>query len=211
MPYLTNGLKISETLRLPVSKMATTTFGMYVIAVLVAVPIVLIVSYDFGTPTQYHWSYYRVPTMAFRAAEPEILKLKATGTLEQSEALSGWQRLGHIRPPAKFVWAAGSGFVLVIVFAVLRLRVPWWPLHPVLFLIWATYPLAAMSHSFLIGWMVKAGSVRFGGHRLVEKLKPFMVGVIAGEILGALLFMIVGAVYYFATGEKPLSYRFFPR
>ncbi|OGV87274.1 MAG: hypothetical protein A3K19_13250 [Lentisphaerae bacterium RIFOXYB12_FULL_65_16] len=211
MPYLINGLKISETLKVRVTTMATTTFGMYVIALLIAVPIVLVASYDFGTPTQYHWSYYRVPTMAFRAAEPEILKLKATGTLEQSEALSGWQRLAHIRPPAKFLWAAGSGFVLVIVFAILRLRVPWWPLHPVLFLIWATYPLAAMSHSFLIGWMVKKASVRFGGNRLVEKLKPFMVGVIAGEILGALFFMIVGAVYYFATGEKPLSYRFFPR
>jgi uncharacterized integral membrane protein len=65
--------------------------------------------------------------------------------------------------------------------------------------------------SFLIGWMVKKAAVRFGGQHMVKKLKPLMIGIISAEIAGALVFMIVGAVYYFHTGEKPISYRFFPR
>jgi hypothetical protein len=211
MPYLTNGLKIGEKLRLRPLPIATTTTAMWVVGIALAITVVLIASYDFGTPTQYHWSYYRVPTMPFRAAEPALMQLKATDRLDASEGMSGWERLRRMKPERAFAWAAGTGFLGVIVFSILRLRVPWWPLHPVLFLIWATYPLAAMSNSFLLGWMVKKMSLRFGGNRLVQRLKPLAIGVIGGEICGALVFMIVGAVYFFCTGSKPITYRYFPR
>jgi hypothetical protein len=36
------------------------------------------------------------------------------------------------------------------------------------------------------------------------------VGVIAGDLLGGLLFMIVGAVYYRVTGSPAPGYRVFP-
>jgi hypothetical protein len=38
-----------------------------------------------------------------------------------------------------------------------------------------------------------------------------MVGIIAAEIVGALVFMIAGALYFAKTGQPPISYRFFPR
>jgi hypothetical protein len=38
-----------------------------------------------------------------------------------------------------------------------------------------------------------------------------MVGVIAGELLSAVLFMIFGFIYYLNTGETPKIYRWFPR
>jgi hypothetical protein len=211
MPYLTNGLKIGETLRLKPLALAGSSTAMWLAGIALAVTVVLVASYDFGTPTQYHWSYYRVPTMPFRAAEPALMQLKATDALADSEGLSGWERLRHLKPGRLFLWAAGTGFLGVIVFSFLRLRVPWWPLHPVLFLIWATYPLAAMSNSFLMGWMIKKMSLRFGGNRLVQRLKPFAIGVIGGEICGALVFMVAGAVYFFCTGHKPITYRYFPR
>lgn len=211
MPYLTNGLKIGETLRLRPLPVASLSTGMWLAGIALAITVVLVASYDFGTPTQYHWSYYRIPTMPFRAAEPALLQLQATDQLAESEGLCGWRRLAALKPEKGFLWAAGTGFAGVVVFSFLRLRVPWWPLHPVLFLIWATYPLAAMSHSFLLGWMVKKASLRFGGNRLVQRLKPFAIGVIGGEICGALVFMIVGAIYFFCTGAKPITYRYFPR
>ncbi|MBN2452381.1 MAG: hypothetical protein JXR77_18485 [Lentisphaeria bacterium] len=211
MPYLTNGLKIGESLKLRPLPVAAGTTALCAVGIGLAIVIVLIASYDFGTPTHYGWSYHRIPTMPFRAAEPALMQLKATGLLAESEALSGWQRLAAMKPDAKFLWAAGFGFVGVVVFSMLRLRVPWWPLHPVLFLIWATYPLAVMSHSFLLGWMVKKAALRFGGNRLVQRMKPFAIGVIGGEICGALVFMAVGAVYFFWTGRKPITYRYFPR
>ena len=173
-------------------------------------PIVLCASYQEGATT-YFWGYHRIPTMAFRAAQTEVLQLKAQGQLRESEQLGWLERLRSIKPKRQFLWAAGSGFVLVLVFAMLRLRLTWWPLHPVLFLVWGTYPLAVLSSSFFLGWFAKKMVVRFGGDRLLKRIRPMMIGVIAGEISGALVFMIVGAVYYFVTGDKPVSYRFFPR
>jgi hypothetical protein len=211
MPYLTNGLKIGEKLRLGPLPIASSSTALWLAGIALAIPIVLVASYDFGTPTQYHWSYYRIPTMPFRAGEPALMQLQATGRLDGSECLAGWERLREARPSNAFLWAAGTGFAGVIVFSILRLRVPWWPLHPALFLIWATYPLAAMSNSFLMGWFIKKLSLRFGGNRLVQRLKPFAIGVIGGEICGALVFMLVGAVYFFCTGNKPITYRYFPR
>jgi hypothetical protein len=37
-----------------------------------------------------------------------------------------------------------------------------------------------------------------------------MIGVIAGELLAGLLWMIVGASYYFFTGRTPAAYTIFP-
>jgi hypothetical protein len=210
MPYLVNGLKIGESVKLKPARTGGVTFLMYVLGVAVAVPIVLCASYQEGATT-YFWGYHRIPTMAFRAAQTEVLQLKAQGQLRQSEQLGWLERLRSIKPKKQFLWAAGSGFVLVLIFAMLRLRLTWWPLHPVLFLVWGTYPLAVLSASFFIGWFAKKMVVRFGGDRLLKRIRPMMIGVIAGEICGALVFMIAGAVYYFVTGDKPVSYRFFPR
>ena len=69
----------------------------------------------------------------------------------------------------------------------------------------------AFLYSFLGGWIIKKCCVRFGGNRLVQKLKPLAVGVIAADVLGALIFMLVGAIYYFVQGELPKTYRYFPR
>jgi hypothetical protein len=59
--------------------------------------------------------------------------------------------------------------------------------------------------------MVKKSAIRFGGIRMAKVLRPLMVGVIAGEVLAAVIFMIVGFLYYANTGQKPLPYRWFPR
>ena len=66
------------------------------------------------------------------------------------------------------------------------------------------------SHSFLLGWIIKVGVTKFGGGRSYQRLKPFMIGIIAGELLGGLLFMAVGAIYYAATGLFPVKYHVFP-
>lgn len=211
MPYLVNGLKLSENVKLKPASMTWLTFSFYVFAVLAAVAVVLVATYDFGTPTSYNWSYERVPSMPFRAVEQEVLKLKAVGCLAEVEALPWHRRLGTIIPKENFWLATLIGIAFVTVCSVLRMRVRWWPIHPVMFLVWATYPMSFTCYSFLIGWFIKKMTVRFGGNQAVKKLKPLMIGVIAGEILGALVFMIVGAIYYFKTGTKPISYRYFPR
>jgi hypothetical protein len=103
------------------------------------------------------------------------------------------------------------GVVLVAVFSILRLRFTWWPLHPVMFLVWGTYPMMRFSHSFLLGWAIKVAVTRLGGGRKYRELMPFMIGAIAGDLLGGLVFMILGGAYYGTEGViPPAVYRIFP-
>lgn len=211
MAYLTNGLKLADTTKGSTTRMTTASALTYALGILVALVVVIIACYDFGTPKNSWWSYYRTPTLPFRAADPTVLQLSATNQLAQSEALSGWERICSIRPVDGFLWAFGMGFVGVLVFAVLRLRTRWWPLHPCMFLIWASFPLCVFSNALLGGWLLKKLVLKFGGNRMVQQLKPLCFGVISADIAGALVFMIAGAIYYLITGEMPKTYRFFPR
>lgn len=210
MAYLTNGLKVAEKNKVSTIGMTCSTTLTYLVGIAVAVFVIIIVCYDFGTPRT-HWSYYRLPTIPIRATDPHVLQLQATDILQQSEALTSWERICNIKPDSAFLWAFGMGFVGVIIFSLLRLRCRWWPLHPCMFLIWATFPLTALSHAFLGGWIIKKLTLKFGGNQMVQQLKPLCIGVISAEIAGALLFMIVGAIYYFITDEIPKTYRYFPR
>jgi hypothetical protein len=148
--------------------------------------------------------------MTFRAAETAIDQLAFADRLGASKDLSLWERIANIRPQAGFLWFAGAGLVLVLVVGALRLRFHWWPLHPVVFLVWQTWPMVMFCHSFLIGWLAKRVVVRFGGRRLFHHCQALMIGVIAGDILGGAVFIVVGAIYYAFTGTAPVKYEIFP-
>jgi len=211
LPYLANGLRVCERLRLPQVRLASTTLAVCVVGVLLAVFVGLVATYNSGTPKQCSWSYTVLPKLPFQAVEPEVLKLKAVDQLVEAETLPWQYRLNGLRPKKNFLGAAAFGFLGVIVFSFLRLRLPRWPLHPVLFLVWVTWPMYVGSYSILLGWLVKTLSIRFGGNALVQRLKPLMYGVIGAEILGALVFMVAGGVYFLHTGKPPIAYRYFPR
>jgi hypothetical protein len=157
------------------------------------------------------FAHWRVPTIPFRAASPHVTRLEAQGNVERSRNLSGFERIANIRPTKEFMGAFGTGFVFVLIFAFLRLRFTKFPLHPLLFVVWATCPLSNFFQSFLIGWLIKVMVQKYGGNAMIQKLKPLAFGVVAAEVVGALIFMIVGAVYYFTTGDLPISYTYFPR
>jgi hypothetical protein len=192
--------------------MTHSTVWLYLVGIVVCVAVGIIASYDAGTRTEYpEWSYYRLPTLAIRASEPPYRKLQASGLLEKSEKLTAWQQICAMRPEPLFCWAAGVGIVGVFLLNYLRLHVRWWALHPLIFLVWCTTPLHFFTHPFFLGWLIKKLSLRFGGNKLVLKLRPMAIGIIAGDILGALLFMIVGVVYFIIVRQPPKSYSFFPR
>ena len=45
------------------------------------------------------------------------------------------------------------------------LPLPWWPPHPVVFLMWGSWTAMEVWMSFLVGWAVKTAVVRYGGSR----------------------------------------------
>jgi len=83
-------------------------------------------------------------------------------------------------------------------------------LHPLMFVVWGAWAMQILCASFLLGWFAKQAAVRLGGNRLCNRLKPLMIGLIAGEVLGAVFPSIVGAAYYFITGDLPRDFRITP-
>ncbi len=111
-------------------------------------------------------------------------------------------------------WQGVAGFLvaaaLVLGLAWARLRVPGWPLHPVALIVLGTWASRKLAVSFLIGCLVKFFVTRYGGTAAYNRLRPVMIGLIAGELVAGLLPMLIGAVYYFVTGEVPKAFTVLP-
>ena len=58
-----------------------------------------------------------------------------------------------------------------------------------------------MSFSFGLGFLLKWLFTKYGGGRIYQQCKPLFIGLIAGTLLGQFIPMIVGTVYYIATGK----------
>ena len=76
--------------------------------------------------------------------------------------------------------------------SLLRFRFAWWPLHPVIFLMWGSWTTVLTWGSFLIGWVIKVLIVRFGGGRTYQSQKPLFIGMIMGEIVAVAMVLLVG-------------------
>jgi len=214
MPFIVNGLKLCDDRKAlkPATPIASAT--VFAAALGVAVVVVLWATYNYGVPQGDNWATRDVPMMPFNFTNDSIDTLKATGKFESSLNLSTLGRvgegMGNLVTNGKFLFWSGLGVAAALGLSYLRLRIPRWPLHPVLLLVWGTYPISWLSHSFLLGFLVKFFVVRFGGANTYNAAKPAMIGLIVGEVAGAFLWMIVGLVYHLATGYTPPKYMIFP-
>jgi hypothetical protein len=140
-------------------------------------------------------------------------KLNSLGPnyLADSLKLSGWERFANMKPAEwMYIFAALIGFALITLFSMGRLRFNKWPIHPIAFLVWNTYPLMNFAPSFLMGWVIKSLVMRFGGGKAYHTVKPLMIGVIAGEAMAGVIIMIIGAAYYFLAHESPKGFSILP-
>jgi hypothetical protein len=88
--------------------------------------------------------------------------------------------------------AIGIGITGVL--AIMRLRFAWWPLHPIGYLLWQSYPLAAAWFSLFVGWMVKGALLKFGGAKFYKQARPFFIGLIFGEAAAAAIWLAVALI-----------------
>ena len=215
MPFVINGLKICDMTKVRTSRMGWTAPIIFAVALAVALPIILWSNYQHGMPMRDVWSTTAVPQMPFDTAARAVEELRNNDQLEASEQRGALGRLSGLwstHPQrSRFLWSAGLGFALVIVVSVLRLRYAWWPIHPILFLVWASWPAAAFSASFLIGWAIRTVVEKFGGTQAYRRARILMIGCIAGDLLGGLIFMVHGGIYHAVTGLDPVAYCIFPQ
>ena len=62
-----------------------------------------------------------------------------------------------------------------------------------------------LAASFLGGWAVKALVTKYGGAAWYQRLKPFVFGLIAGEMLGGVTPMVVGMMYWRSPANRRKS------
>ncbi len=211
MPYLVNGLQMGDrTANTGPARLGVPIAVMIVLSFVVAMAVTFSFSYNRGVNHADSWSTQSLPSMPFNQLSTLTAELTATGNLADSTATSGLERLRHIRPESGAVGWLALGMTLVFATALARLRLSWWPIHPVLFLVWGTYPNSRFYFSFLLGWLIKASVVKTMGAKGYHALKPFMIGIIAGELLAGLVWMVVGGLYYGLTNQVPKYFVIFP-
>ena len=196
MPFAVNGMKTASSTGLKIGRIGLLGGLVIVLVLLLGTPAALWSDYNL-TPDMRHGGDSRE---IYNAAEQDTTQLALAGQIDKINANTWWDRVREMRPDRGFLLAAGIGFVLVIACSILRLRFTRWPLHPVVFLGFASWTMAKFGYSFLIGWALKAMFVRFGGANLYRKTRPFMIGVVVGDLAGGFLLMFIGWVYLWITG-----------
>jgi hypothetical protein len=201
MPFFVQVLKLGDVFRLDLGRLARWGVAIVVLSVLIAVPCNIYWQYDRGAPTV-GWpratAWYSFENMV------EVKqKLRAQELLGTAESLRGWDRIAYMTPDTKQVTAFLIALVIALALAIGRLRFPKWPLHPMAFVFLGGWPACFHWFSFMLAWVLKITVTKYGGARLYERLKPLMIGLIAGSMLGSLVPMVVGSVYYFVVGQPP--------
>ena len=195
MPYVGTGVKIADDAGLRLRKV----FWIVVAAVLAAVVVAFFANswtfYNHG-PGGDGWADIYPPTMYLDEAARHFTTMKVTGVFEASENAGPLGRLALAQGSAIHVHYVIYGLLAVLAVSALRFRFSRFPFHPVLFLVAGTYPSQGAWFSFLAGWAVKQLIVRFGGGGVYQKLKPFFVGIISGEILIIGCSLLVDFLHY---------------
>ena len=211
MPYAATGAKVADDAGIPMKKV----FRFAVAAVLVALAVAWAGStfsiYNYN-PMSDSWAANYTPRMYFDQTAQMLGGMEASGMLEEtmalepdgtfaSELLAPIRRLGLAQPNALRSHYILYGMLAVILVSMLRFRFSKFPLHPVIFLIVGTYPGTGAWGVFLLGWFIKQAVVRFGGGGVYQKLKPFFIGIITGELGMAGVALVVEFSHYLWYGQ----------
>jgi hypothetical protein len=83
--------------------------------------------------------------------------------------------------------AIGVGIAVALILNAIRLRVPWFPFHPVGYAVSGSWSLSLLWLPLLIAWVLKLVLLRYGGLKAYRQALPLVLGVILGEcVLGSL-------------------------
>jgi len=110
----------------------------------------------------------------------------------------------NVKSPEPASWERlvlfGLGGLVMAVLTMLRYRLPWWPLHPVGFIITTTSILHEIT-SILIVWIFKAIVMRVGGVTMYRRFRPVFFGIIVGRAAGVLVSFLVDLIFFPGGGH----------
>jgi len=198
MPFAVNGLKITTDTKLRSARMGVLFAVAIVVVIAVAVPTALWADHHHAAAIRRGGTDENI----FNTAETTVTKLKLSDQLDEVNGYGTWDRIRNMRPDRRFLISLGAGIALLLFLSLMRLRFSWWPLHPVVLLVFGSRFAGMFCLSFFLGWLIKTAVTRFAGAQSYEKTKPMMLGVIIGDLAGGFSLVAVNWVYYAITGLR---------
>jgi len=206
MPFTANAVKMADDAGVRRTRLVTIGLAVVAFALVFGVFSSLYTMYQTGASND-TWAL-GLGSRRLNDATREISDLVETQQYGSSVAASGLEKIPLMAEGSGSGTSRGwltFGMLAVVSIALLRFRWPGFYLHPVLFLVWDTWPLWWVWTSFLIGWMAKEAVIRIGGGRSYQALKPLFIGLILGELAAAIITMGIGWLYHLCTGLMPVS------
>ncbi len=135
-----------------------------------------------------HLDIYYTYGSATAKVRPAISGMNATGAARAAASLISTPT----KPDAPGLLAALVGMAIAVAFFLLRARLPWWLLHPLGYALATTNSMEYMWCPFLIAWLAKLITLRYGGIRAYRAALPFFLGLILGDYVIPTLWGVFG-------------------
>ena len=94
--------------------------------------------------------------------------------------------------PATLAIGWGMAFAYFLYF--MKLRVGWWPFHPLGFAISTSYSIGTLWLPMFIAWLAKFLTLRYGGMKMYKTAMDFFIGLLLGDFIIGCLWPMVGWV-----------------
>jgi hypothetical protein len=171
MPNFMHSFKISDYSKL--NRRSLT------VALAIAVLVGLLVSYYSYFNVTYHYGGLNLEPYCYMSASQEFFRRAASAM--QYPTGTNFKELLFLLGGIAFM-----GFLLFM-----RYRFIWWPLHPAGYLMHLTWIAGVIWCSFLVGWLLKYVILKFGGVLEYHRLRPIFLGVVVGESIIGVIWVII--------------------
>ena len=173
MPSVLNGFRLAEQSGVPTRRLVPVIAGALLLSLLVSIPAFLITCYRPGA------------TQMGNIVELWSHPLRFFGRLED-------RLTNPVNPTGVQYVSMIIGALIVGAMAWMRLSFVWWPVHPLGFVMATSWASLNLWFSLFLGWLFKLLTIRYTGLRGYVQFRPLFMGVILGDVLGAVLWMAVG-------------------
>jgi hypothetical protein len=105
------------------------------------------------------------------------------------------------REPWDLVMATfGMAMTALLIF--LKQRLPWWPIHPVGFVVSLQWATRAAFFSVFVAWLLKFAILRVGGADLYDRSRTFIVGILLGYTTVVVVSFVLDLMFFFGQGHR---------
>jgi hypothetical protein len=173
-PAWMHALKVSDSLGLDARqtrRLLGASWLSIVCCLLVSLVSIISIVYSRGALSTYDW---------FTRGGPQGFWNNASDIIARGEGVD----------PSSLGWSA-LGAAAVFGMMALRTHLLWFPFHPLGFILATGFPIQVMWFSILIGWVSKTLLLKYGGQATVAKVRPFMIGLILGNVTGMMLWVAI--------------------